>query len=58
MDKEKYLEKAKAEIDKMPIEQLREYCWRIDRNAQTYFKAWQKAEEKIQELEIEISKLK
>ena len=38
----------------MPIERLREYCWKIDRNAQTYFEAWQRAEEKIQQLERDL----
>jgi hypothetical protein len=55
MNKEKYLKKLRDDIDKMPIEQLREYCWRLDRNAQTYFENWQLAEEKIIELEIKLS---
>ncbi len=42
--KEEYLKTSKEKIDNMPIEQLREYCWTIDRLAQTYFEAWQKAE--------------
>jgi len=54
MNKEKYLKEAKAKIDAMSIEKLREYCWKIDRNAQTYFEAWQKAEDKIKELKIEL----
>ena len=54
MNKEEYLRKEKQKIDNMPIEQLREYCWAIDRNAQVYFKAWQDAEEKIKELEMQL----
>jgi hypothetical protein len=49
--KEEYL---KEKIDNMPIEELREYCWTIDRLAQTYFEAWQKAEEKIHQLERDL----
>lgn len=52
--KEEYLKHVKYNIDNMPIERLREYCWKIDRNAQTYFEAWQKAEEKIQQLERDL----
>ncbi len=52
--KEEYLKISREKIDNMPIEQLREYCWKIDRNAQTYFEAWQRAEEKIQQLERDL----
>lgn len=52
--KEEYLKTAKEKIDNMPIERLREYCWTIDRLAQTYFEAWQKAEERIQQLERDL----
>jgi hypothetical protein len=52
--KEEYLKTAKEKIDNMPIEELREYCWKIDRLAQTYFEAWQKAEEKILQLERDL----
>ena len=52
--KEEYLKSAKEKIDSMPIEQLREYCWTIDRLAQTYFEAWQRAEERIIQLERDL----
>jgi hypothetical protein len=54
MDKEEYLRKAKEDIWNMDIEQLREYCWKIDQNSQIWFHNWMETLERVHELEAQL----
>lgn len=50
MTREEYIKQNNEDTNKMSIENLRAYSKRIDTNAQTYFREWQKAESQNKEL--------
>lgn len=54
MSKEEFWKQFDEDVDKMSIEDLREYTKKLNRFCQIYFGNWQRAEEKIDILQIEI----
>jgi hypothetical protein len=55
MTREEAWKKREDDIDAMTEEQVKAYAKRLDRNAQTYFRAWQEAEERVTLLEMQLS---
>lgn len=56
MSKDKYWQYRWNEIDKMDLEQLRQYAKKLDASAQAYFHNWQESVQEINRLIMDHNK--